>query len=131
MRVYDDGIRGMTGREQRSRRRALRLRRERRRRAVTLSVAAVTTFCVIMAIAISCSTIRSNAGSGFKYYTSVTVEAGESLWELAEEYIDYRVYKDRSSYIAEVKRINHLDEKGTVFAGQVLIVPYYSMEYVY
>lgn len=75
--------------------------------------------------------LKSNASSGFKYYTSVTVAAGETLWELADSYVDYDYYKSKNSYIAEVQQINHLDEQGSIAAGQVLILPYYSSEYVY
>ena len=107
-----------------------RMRRERRRKmmASTFFVLAVT--CVIMTGSIFYSSIRSHAGNGFKYYTSVTVEAGETLWSLADEYIDYDYYKDKNKYISEVRTINHLDDDYTIIAGQTLIVPYYSEEYV-
>ena len=117
-------IRKMSDRELRSCRRAIRLRRARRKKAVAVSAAAAAVFCVVLTAAIFLSTIRSSASSGFKYYTGVTVEAGESLWEMAERYID------KNSYLAEVKRINHLDEDGAVFAGQLLVFPYYSIEYI-
>ena len=106
------------------------MRRERRRKmmASTFFVLAVT--CVIMTGSIFYSSIRSHAGNGFKYYTSVTVEAGETLWSLADAYIDYENYRDKNSYISEVRSINHLDEDGSLMAGQVLIMPYYSEEYV-
>lgn len=123
-------IRKMSDRELRSCRRAIRLRRARRKKAVAVSAAAAAVFCVVLTAAIFLSTIRSSASSGFKYYTGVTVEAGESLWEMAERYIDYNIYRDKNSYLAEVKRINHLDEDGAVFAGQLLVFPYYSMEYI-
>ena len=80
---------------------------------------------------ISYGTIKSNANSGFKYYKQVTVEAGESLWDIAGEYADGDYYKDRNSYITEVQRINHLDADGRLVAGQSLIIPYYSAEFVY
>ena len=123
-------VRKMSDRELRSCRRAIRLRRARRKKAVAVSAAAAAVFCVVLTAAIFLSTIRSSASSGFKYYTGVTVEAGESLWEMAERYIDYNIYQDKNSYLAEVKRINHLDEDGAVFAGQLLVFPYYSMEYI-
>lgn len=123
-------VREMSDRELRSCRRAIRQRRMRRRKAAAVSFTATAVFCLILAVAISLSTITSSANSGFKYYTGVTVEAGESLWEMAERYIDYNVYQNKNNYLSEVKRINHLDEDGTVFAGQFLVFPYYSMEYV-
>ena len=129
MRIQRD-IYTMSERELRKYSRVLRLRRERRRKCLTLAVAVFATFCMILVCAVSYNSISSNANDGFKYYTSVIVEAGESLWDIAGDYIDGH-YDSRDSYIAEVRSINHLDENGTVMAGQTLIVPYYSSEYVY
>lgn len=124
-------IREMNDRELRSYRRVLRLRRERRRKTLAVSLTAIATFCMIMIFAVSYSTIKSSANSGFKYYTRITVEAGESLWDIADEFIDYDIYESKNSYITEVQSINHLDESGTIVAGQTLVVPYYSSEFVY
>ena len=128
MRIQRD-IYEMSEREQRKFSRIVRLRRERRRKCLTLAVALFAAFCMILVCAISYNSISSNANDGFKYYTSVIVEAGESLWDIAGDYIDGH-YDSRDSYIAEVRSINHLDENGTIIAGQTLIVPYYSSEYV-
>lgn len=125
-----EDIRKMSDRELKHYGRALRLRRERRRKAVTAFLTVFATICMVLICVFSYGTIKSNASSGFKYYKQVTVEAGESLWELAGEYADSDYYKDRSSYIAEIKRINHLDADGSVTAGQSLIIPYYSAEFI-
>lgn len=90
----------------------------------------LATVGMILICTLSYRSIKTSANSGFKYYTSVTVESGMTLWGLADEYIDYNYYKDRDSYIAEVKNINHLDEKGSLIAGQRLVLPYYSNEYI-
>lgn len=121
----------MSDRELRHYGRVLRLRRERRRKTVMVFLTVVATICVIMVCAISYDSIRSNASSGFKYYTQITVEAGENLWDIAEKYVDYDFYKDKNSYISEVRSINHLDAEGNIVAGQTLIFPYYSAEFVY
>ncbi len=121
----------MSDRELRHYGRVLRLRRERRRKAAAASLTVLFTICVIIICAISYGTIKSNASGGFKYYTSVTVEAGESLWNMADKYIDYDFYKDKNSYIAEVLSINHLDADQALVPGQNLVVPYYSLEFVY
>ena len=123
-------IRRMNNGELRFYKSMLRLRRERRRKMLISTFAMLAVTCVIIVGCISYSSIRSSAGSGFKYYTRITVEAGETLWSLADEYIDYDYYKDKGRYVSEVKSINHLEEDGVIFAGQMLIVPYYSDEYV-
>ena len=124
-------IREMSDRELRSYKRALRLRKERRCKALRISIIAIATLCIIVIFSASYGAIKSNANSKFKYYTSITVEAGENLWDIADEYIDYDIYENKNNYIAEVKSINHLDESSTIVAGQMLIVPYYSAEFVY
>ena len=95
----------------------------------------IATVCVIIFCAVSYHGIRSLASSGeeqlkFKYYTQVTVAYGETLWDLSEDYIDYEEYKDKTEYIDEVQSINHLAEEDSIRAGQTLIVPYYSYEFV-
>ena len=62
--------------------------------------------------------------------TQVTVAYGETLWDLSENYIDYEEYKDKNEYIEEVQSINHLAEEDSIRAGQTLIVPYYSYDFV-
>lgn len=121
----------MSDRELRNYKRMLRLRRERRRRCMTALGIVLATLCVVCFCSMSYGALKTKASSGFKYYTSVTVAAGETLWELADSYVDYDYYKNKSSYIAEVQQINHLDEQGSITAGQVLILPYYSAEYIY
>ena len=119
----------MSDRELKAYRRDLKLRRARRHKVFVSTLTLVATVCVILVCVLSQSSFKANASNGFKYYTNITVEAEESLWEIAEEYIDYEHYKDMNSYINEVKSINHLDDASMIFAGQMLIVPYYSEEY--
>lgn len=108
----------------------LRLRRERRHRMLASTFAMLAVACAVIVGSLLYSSFRSNAGNSFKYYTKITVESGETLWSLADEYIDYDHYKDKGRYVAEIQSINHLDENGTIMAGQILIVPYYSDIYI-
>ena len=90
--------------------------------------------CLIIVCGISYHAVNISADTGektilFKYYTSVPVRYGETLWEIADEYIDYSQYQDKNDYVNEVMSINQLNEDGTVKAGQHLILPYYSAEY--
>ncbi|MCI8301095.1 MAG: LysM peptidoglycan-binding domain-containing protein [Lachnospiraceae bacterium] len=59
-----------------------------------------------------------------KYYTSLEIKKGDTLWSIASEYgID--AYSDLQTYVAEVKALNNL--KGdTIHSGQFLVIPYYS-----
>lgn len=70
----------------------------------------------------------AECGSGVldrcKYYTSIEVSVGDSLWSIAEEYMDagnQSVY----DYIDEIKAINGL-KSDQIRAGEYLMVSYYE-----
>ncbi len=65
----------------------------------------------------------------YKYYASIQVSYGESLWSIAETYQDEH-YDCIQDYMDEVIHINHLRNEDDLTAGQYLIVPYYSSEYI-
>lgn len=124
--IYD-----MTDRELRAYKRKLRRQREIIRKCIFVAM----TLCLIVVGAISYHSISSSANTGkdemnFKYYTSIIVAHGETLWDIADEYIDYDEYDNKREYIAEVQNINHLDDEDDIRSGQILIVPYYSNEFV-
>lgn len=116
-------------RELRHRKRVQCLRRERMRKCLAGSITLAVIVCMILVCAAAYGSIRVQANTGFKYYTCITVEEGETFWSIASRYIDPDHYEDIGSYIAEVENINHLDAGETLLAGQRLIVPYYSPEY--
>lgn len=129
-KLYKKNIYEMSDSELRSCRRALLLRRARINKVMLVLFAVLASVCMIFICAVSYRSIRTSASSGFKYYTSVTVENGETLWDIADEYVDYNYYKNKNSYITEVQGINHLDENCSISAGQILILPYYSSQYI-
>ncbi|MCM1183771.1 MAG: LysM peptidoglycan-binding domain-containing protein [Roseburia sp.] len=65
-----------------------------------------------------------------KYYTSIRIEQGDTLWSIANEYMDSEHYRNASEYVNEIKAMNSLTSD-RIIAGNYLIVPYYSTEYVY
>ncbi|MGN0377472.1 MAG: LysM peptidoglycan-binding domain-containing protein [Suilimivivens sp.] len=65
----------------------------------------------------------------YKYYKSITVAAGDTMWDYAERYADTEFYDSYESYIKEVININHLDGDDIIY-GQHIILPYYSNEFV-
>ena len=62
-----------------------------------------------------------------KYYTSVQLQKGDSLWSLADQY----AASDRTSraqFIDEVCELNGISEDNTLHSGEYLVVSYYSPE---
>jgi LysM repeat protein len=86
--------------------------------------------CVVSYHALITSANSGAEEIALKYYTGITVKSGDTLWNLADAYIDYTQYKDKEAYINEVCSINNLSETAEIRAGQRLIVPYYSEEFV-
>lgn len=64
----------------------------------------------------------------YKYYTSIQVKQGDSLWSIAGNYISAD-YTDMNDYIDEIKDLNHLSSDA-IHAGEYLLVPYYSSQYL-
>lgn len=108
-----------------------KMRRQRViRNRIFLSLA---TLCLVALLAVSCHALISNAETEienfeYKYYKNIEVEYGDSLWSIAEDYADDH-YDSVHDYIYEVKRINHM-KNDTIREGELLLIPYYSVEYV-
>ncbi len=64
----------------------------------------------------------SNAYEEVVYYKSIKVTEGDTLWTIADEYMGNE-FKDKKSYINEVKRLNHLNGD-TIKTGSYLMIPY-------
>lgn len=62
----------------------------------------------------------------YKYYTEVRVDHGDTLWEIASNYIS-KEYDSMEDYMEEVKSINSMFTS-ELFYGQRIAVPYYSDE---
>lgn len=110
------------------------LKKQKRTRQIYCHI--ISSVCLFLAIAAICSVnffmINARASSQqetavYKYYTSITVEAGETLWDIAGIYMSDE-FSSVQKYIDEVKSINHLTDN-KIYAGEKLIVPYYSCEY--
>lgn len=92
----------------------------------------ITALLVIL-LAITLNSFLSNAKSSdgptfYKYYTSIEVQSGDTLWSIAQNYKGEH-YKNAQEYIREVMQMNALRNDQLV-TGQHLIVPYYSTEFV-
>lgn len=61
------------------------------------------------------------------YYTDIVIQKGESLWDIANEHMTEE-YDSPKTYIKEVKSINSLTDVDKIYAGQRIVIPYYSTE---
>ena len=94
----------------------------------------ISSLCLALAIAIFFGSFLSEAEAKepevtyYKYYTNVEIQPGDTIWDLAEDYMDVN-YESREDYISEVKELNSLSDTDAIISGQYLILPYYSTEY--
>lgn len=115
-------------------RKSLRERRKIQRRklqiraaAALLSLVAVTFLLIFHFTPQNTQADSEPKAPTYKYYTSIRVSSGDTLWDIAKEYRTEE-YSDISSYIAEVREINHLSSN-QITDGMYLCIPYYSEEY--
>lgn len=117
-------------RELRNHRRKLRRQKELRRMFILTGIAVV----LVLAFTLSYHALLTHANTeleniSYKYYTSVQVQPGDTLWSLADRYADSEHYASQEQYITEVMNTNHLTGED-ICAGNYLILPYYSTEFV-
>lgn len=112
--------------EQRIYRNRVRRQREMRRHITML----ILSLCFIIICAVSVSSIQScaqddSAHISCKYYTSIAVGVDDTLWSIAERYMDEEHFDTIDDYITEVKEINSLADDQISY-GEYLVIPYYS-----
>lgn len=114
-------------------RKSLRERRKIQKRNLQLrAAAALLSFVAVIFLLIFHFTPQNTQADSepkaptYKYYTSIRVSSGDTLWDIANEYRTEE-YSSISSYISEVREINHL-KSNQITDGMYLCVPYYSEE---
>lgn len=90
----------------------------------------VMTLCLIITTSVAFSSFRSNAKNDpaketYRYYKSITVSEQDTLWSIAETYMDEMHYDSIQDYISDVMHINNL-KNDSIYADAHLIVPYYA-----
>lgn len=105
-------------------------RRQQLRRNICMCLMTVIMISVFSTVFFSfkAKAQSNNEKLSYKYYKSITVAAGDTIWDYAEQYADAGYYDSYSSYIKEVMDINHLNDDNIIY-GQHIIVPYYSDEF--
>ncbi len=89
-------------------------------------------FITILLLGLSITHLASKAETidelhYYKYYTSITVQSGDTLYSIAKANLTN--YDSVDTYIAEVASINHLTSADIDY-GMNLIIPYYSTTFV-
>ncbi len=63
-----------------------------------------------------------------KYYKSIMIEEGDTLWSIASQNLnDVNINITISAYIKEIMKMNGL-QSDRITAGMYLVIPYYSSD---
>lgn len=87
-------------------------------------VTIITSSFLISGLISSGSSRAAGQDRSYKYYTSLEIQEGDTLWEIASEHITEE-YASVTEYVNEIKVLNHLGDD-SIHAGQYLTIPYYS-----
>ena len=99
----------------------------RQKSILALVVLALVVFGILLGTGMNAlASSDKDIASYNKYYVSIRVESGDTLWTIADEYIDgFNIDKD--DYIKEICKINEIS-KNDIHAGDYIVVPYYSQD---
>ena len=122
MRAYNNNISAKANESLTKRERAVKMQK----RIIFITLVTIASLIILLGSSIH-ALARSNDNRPVnKYYTSITVEDGDTLWDIADEYISgYNV--DKAEYVNEISELNNLSD-GNIHAGQSIVVAYYSRD---
>lgn len=108
------------------------LRRREQKVTVQKRIIALVCILVVSLLILLGSSIRTFASSRnneslHKYYTSVQIKSGDTLWNLADQYTVDGVY-NRDDFIQETCELNQLSDINELHEGEYLVVGYYSSD---
>lgn len=99
----------------------------RQKSILAVAVIVVVAFGILLGNSINAmASADKDVASYNKYYVSVRVQSGDTLWTIADEYVDgFNI--EKTDYITEVCQINEISEND-IHAGDYIVVPYYSQD---
>ena len=100
----------------------------RQKKALAVVILVVVSLGILLGTSINAlASSKADVSSYNKYYKSVRIEAGDTLWTIADEYIaDFNI--DKETYIAELCDINQICAEDTIHAGDYIVVAYYTKD---
>lgn len=132
--MYTNNMKHMRIEDVRSERRILKNRIRRQQEMKKNFLILLMTVCLIVFGSISLSGFRTNAKddsveTSYKYYKSIVIANDDTLWSIAQQYMDEDHYESIYDYINEVKNMNSMADD-VVHYGEHLIIPYYDNNFI-
>lgn len=112
--------------EERIMRNRIRRQRELRQHIIICIISILLVFAIVFIL----GTTRSEASQKsdqilYKHYTSIQVHYGDTLYSIAEKYVEPSK-NTVSSFIKEVSYMNDINNPDLLVAGQYISIPYYA-----
>ncbi len=98
-----------------------RRKQENRIKLIAVGIVLAILITYIFNIVLANSSIQGGIDISDKGYITVTVEANDTLWTLAQKYMNDDYY-DIETYVNEVVLMNHI-QQDQIFAGEQLLIP--------
>lgn len=113
--------------------RNIRVREQERNHGVFLIAVIIAVFIFILCSSVGSLLISSHGNRteepvNFKYYKSIIIEAGDTLWDIAETYMP-EDYNSTADYVCALKEMNNL-ASDEIHAGQHLMIAYNDTEFL-
>lgn len=111
-----------------STRRAARMRRRFLGRLLVIVSVCTIFLSAMMGFISSAQGNAEEEPVSYKYYKTIVIEPGDTLWDIAEEYCtdDYASLED---YIDALKEMNHLNGN-TIYAGERIMIAYQDTRFI-
>lgn len=106
-----------------------RRRRERElKRHLLVIVLSIALFVILVLCFCNSKSVASDGSEEvlYKYYKSVMIERGDSLWKISESYAE-NGYSNFEDYMDEIVFINNLNKESPLICGNYLVIPYYDV----
>lgn len=99
---------------------------KRQKTILSLIIITIISGIILLSSSIHAFAQITNNKPVHKYYTSIEISDGDTLWDIADEYIgSYNI--DKNEYINEICELNHLSN-GQIHSGNNIIIAYYSTD---
>ncbi|SEK34199.1 MULTISPECIES: LysM peptidoglycan-binding domain-containing protein [unclassified Butyrivibrio] len=99
-----------------------------RRRVVTfcVSVSVIIFLALILSFSFKSDASSSDDHQQYRYYSSVSIASGDSVYSIAEKYMDDLHYRDINELAHDIASINRISTNTDLVAGSKIFVPYYD-----
>ncbi|WP_029321364.1 LysM peptidoglycan-binding domain-containing protein [Butyrivibrio sp. AE3004] len=99
-----------------------------KRRLITICVLASIMISIFLFLSYSFNSDASNNTNNkqYRYYASVSICNGDSVWSIAEEHMDDLHYRNTREFVTDIAHINQISPDAKLKEGTNIIVPYYA-----